>query len=72
MATLIYLIKDNKVGKNVQAIWQHMTNSDKGLDNVYDISHLKIKVAPPNGTEAFISKIENLKLPNGLVLFDVL
>ncbi|GJX61819.1 ribonuclease H-like domain-containing protein [Tanacetum coccineum] len=44
---------------------QHMPNSDKELDNVYDISHLKIKVAHPNGTKAFISKIENLKLPNG-------
>ncbi|GJY16104.1 hypothetical protein Tco_0386526 [Tanacetum coccineum] len=51
---------------------QHMTNGDKELDNVYDISHLKIKVAHPNGTEAFISNIGNLKLPNGLVLFDVL
>ncbi|GJQ94182.1 ribonuclease H-like domain-containing protein [Tanacetum coccineum] len=50
-ATLISLIKDNKVGKNMQA---NMT------------------VRHPNGTEAFISKIGNLKLPNGLVLFDVL
>ncbi|GKE17828.1 ribonuclease H-like domain-containing protein [Tanacetum coccineum] len=49
-----------------------MTNSDKELDNVYDISHLKIKVAHLNGTEAFISNIGNLKLPNGLVMFDVL
>ncbi|GJX25295.1 putative RNA-directed DNA polymerase [Tanacetum coccineum] len=51
---------------------QHMTNNDKELDNVHDISHLKIKVAHPNGTEAFISKIGNLRLPNGLTLFDVL
>ncbi|GJW22373.1 hypothetical protein Tco_0032995 [Tanacetum coccineum] len=113
IATLISFIKDNKVGKNVQANMtctymnnstvfnenfnrffcsnvniqskvivngkiidsraiQHMTNSDRELDNVYDISHLKIKVGHPNGTEAFISKIRNLKLPNGLVLFDVL
>ncbi|GJX45101.1 ribonuclease H-like domain-containing protein [Tanacetum coccineum] len=86
IAALISLIKDNKVGKNVQANMivivnrkiidsganQHMTNTDIELDNVYDISHLKIKVGHPNGTEAFISKIGNLKLPNGLVLFDVL
>ncbi|GJW23287.1 ribonuclease H-like domain-containing protein [Tanacetum coccineum] len=86
MATLISLIKDNKVKKSVQANMavivngkiidyganQHMTNNDKELDNVYDISHLKIKVAHPNRTEAFIFKIGNLKLPNGLVLFDVL
>ncbi|GJV98257.1 hypothetical protein Tco_1553509 [Tanacetum coccineum] len=51
---------------------QPMTNTDMELDNVYDISYLKLKVGHPNGTEAFISKIENLKLPNGLVLFDVL
>ncbi|GJW16369.1 ribonuclease H-like domain-containing protein [Tanacetum coccineum] len=38
---------------------QHMTDSDKGLYNVHDISHLKIKVAHPNGTETFISKIDN-------------
>nr|GEU58228.1 ribonuclease H-like domain-containing protein [Tanacetum cinerariifolium] len=51
---------------------QHMTNSDKELDNVYDISHLKIKVTHSNGTEAFISNIRNLKLLNGLVQCDVL
>ncbi|GKD98717.1 hypothetical protein Tco_1382614 [Tanacetum coccineum] len=39
---------------------------------MFDISHLKIKVGHPNGTEAFISKIGNLKLSNGLVLYDVL
>nr|GEW59334.1 hypothetical protein [Tanacetum cinerariifolium] len=76
IATLISLIKDNKVGKNVQANMteanQHMTITDIELDNVYDISHLKIKVRHPNRTEAFVSKIGNLKLPNGLVLFDVL
>nr|GEV43230.1 hypothetical protein [Tanacetum cinerariifolium] len=51
---------------------QHMTNNDKELDNVHDISHLKIKVSHPNGTEAIISKIGNLMLPNGLTLVDVL
>ncbi|GKC68221.1 ribonuclease H-like domain-containing protein [Tanacetum coccineum] len=76
MATLISLIKDNKIGKNMQANMsgtnQHMTYTDKELDNVLDISHLKIKVGHPNGTEAFISKIGNLKLSNGLVLYDVM
>ncbi|GJW49543.1 ribonuclease H-like domain-containing protein [Tanacetum coccineum] len=47
MATLISLIKDKKVGKNVQANMagedQHMNYTDKELDNVLDISHLKIK-----------------------------
>ncbi|GKF83516.1 hypothetical protein Tco_0245172 [Tanacetum coccineum] len=76
MATLISLIKDNKIGKNVHANMaganQHMTYTDKELDNVLDISHLKIKVGHPNGTEAFISKIGNLKLSNGLTLYDVM
>ncbi|GJV33799.1 hypothetical protein Tco_1394199 [Tanacetum coccineum] len=61
MATLISLIKDNKIIKNVQVnmagATQHMTYTDKELDNVLDISNLKIKVGHPNGTQAFISKI---------------
>ncbi|GJX99108.1 hypothetical protein Tco_0356127, partial [Tanacetum coccineum] len=73
MATLLCLIKDNKIRKNVQANMaganQHMTYTAKGLDNVVDISHLKIKVGHPNRTEAFISKIGNLKLSNGLTLY---
>ncbi|GJS09239.1 ribonuclease H-like domain-containing protein [Tanacetum coccineum] len=51
---------------------QHMTHTDKELDNVHDISHFRIKVGHPNGTEAFISKTGNLRLSNGLVLYDVL
>ncbi|GJU10583.1 ribonuclease H-like domain-containing protein, partial [Tanacetum coccineum] len=77
LSTLITLIKDNSVsGKSVQANMaganQHMTDSDKGLYNVHDISHLKIKVGHPNGTETFISKIGTLKLKNGLILYDML
>nr|GEV04290.1 ribonuclease H-like domain-containing protein [Tanacetum cinerariifolium] len=113
IATLLSLIKDNKIRKNMQAniagtysnqssifhknfhkfycsnanfkpklvnygkivdskANQHMTYTDKGLDNVIDISHLKIKVGNPNRTEAFISKIGNLKLSNGLTLYDVM
>nr|GEZ02009.1 ribonuclease H-like domain-containing protein [Tanacetum cinerariifolium] len=63
MSTLISFIK----GAN-----QRMTYTDKELDNVYDISHLRIKVGHPYGTEAFISMIENLRLSNDLVLYDVL
>ncbi|GJS62430.1 hypothetical protein Tco_0657214 [Tanacetum coccineum] len=40
---------------------QHMTYTDKELDNVFDISHLRIKMGHPNGTKAYISKIENLR-----------
>ncbi|GKC34154.1 ribonuclease H-like domain-containing protein [Tanacetum coccineum] len=49
-----------------------MTYIDKELDNVINISHLKIKVGHPNGTEAYISKIRNLTLSNGLTLYDVM
>nr|GEZ08184.1 ribonuclease H-like domain-containing protein [Tanacetum cinerariifolium] len=49
MATLISLIKDNKVGKNTQANME----------------------GHPNRTEAYISKIGNLRLSNGLTLYDV-
>ncbi|GKE18449.1 ribonuclease H-like domain-containing protein [Tanacetum coccineum] len=76
MSTLISVIKDNKIGKNIQANMieenQHMTYLDNEFDNVLDISHLKIKFGHPNGTEAFISKIRNLRLYNGLILYDVL
>ncbi|GKD17079.1 ribonuclease H-like domain-containing protein [Tanacetum coccineum] len=83
METLISFIKDNKNEKNVQELVcngkiidsganQHMTYTDKELDNILDISHLKIKVGHPNETKAFISKIENLELSNGLILYDVL
>nr|GEV29805.1 ribonuclease H-like domain-containing protein [Tanacetum cinerariifolium] len=49
MATLISLIKDNKVRKNMQANME----------------------GHPNGTEAYISKNGNLRLSNGLTLYDV-
>ncbi|GKC90362.1 hypothetical protein Tco_1151011, partial [Tanacetum coccineum] len=76
IATLLSLIKDNKIRKNVQGNMaganQHMTYTDKDLDNVLYISYFKIKVGHPNGTEAFISKIGNLRLSNGLTLYDVM
>ncbi|GJV18940.1 putative RNA-directed DNA polymerase [Tanacetum coccineum] len=51
---------------------QHITFTAKFLTNVIDISHLKIKVTHPNGTEAFITKIGNMPLTDYLTLFDVL
>ncbi|GJS70233.1 hypothetical protein Tco_0703074 [Tanacetum coccineum] len=59
-------------GKKKSGANQDMTYTDKELDNVLDISHLKIKVGHPNRIEAFISKIGNLKLSNGLILYDVM
>ncbi|GJS43065.1 ribonuclease H-like domain-containing protein [Tanacetum coccineum] len=49
-----------------------MTYTDKELDNVLDISYLKIKVGHSNRTAAYISKIGNLILSNGLPLYDVM
>ncbi|GKE49079.1 ribonuclease H-like domain-containing protein, partial [Tanacetum coccineum] len=76
IATLISLIKDNKARKNVQANMaganQHITYIDKELDNVLDISHFRFKVGHPNGTKAYISKIRNLRLSDGLTLYDVM
>ncbi|GJT87072.1 ribonuclease H-like domain-containing protein [Tanacetum coccineum] len=76
IATLLSFTKENKIGKNVQANMaganQHMAYNDKDLDNVLDIYHLKIKVGHPNRTKAFISNIENLRLSNGLTLYDVM
>ncbi|GKE44390.1 hypothetical protein Tco_1471674 [Tanacetum coccineum] len=74
MATLISLTKDNSIngiglitdlGAN-----QHMT--DKFLVKVTDVTHLKINISHPNGTEAFITKIGNIPLTQYLTLYDVL
>ncbi|XP_071708051.1 uncharacterized protein [Rutidosis leptorrhynchoides] len=51
---------------------QHMTVSEKCLDNIIDVSNLNLKVIHPNGTEAKIRKIGNLKLSDQITLYDVL
>ncbi|GKC65572.1 ribonuclease H-like domain-containing protein, partial [Tanacetum coccineum] len=51
---------------------QYMTYTNKELDNVLDISHLRIKVGHHNGTEVYISKIRNPRLSNGFTLYDVM
>ncbi|GJZ14308.1 ribonuclease H-like domain-containing protein [Tanacetum coccineum] len=42
------------------------------LTDCLEITRMTSDVGHPNGTEAFISKIGNLRLSNGLVLYDVL
>nr|GFA92462.1 ribonuclease H-like domain-containing protein [Tanacetum cinerariifolium] len=60
LSTLISLIKDNTLTRNnVQA-------------NMAGTYFNNSKVSHPNGTEAIISKIGNLRLHNGLTLVDVL
>ncbi|XP_071687657.1 uncharacterized protein [Rutidosis leptorrhynchoides] len=51
---------------------QHMTFSEKGLFNLVNISDLKLTVGHPNGTQALIKSIGNLKINNHITLFDVL
>ncbi|XP_071738952.1 uncharacterized protein [Rutidosis leptorrhynchoides] len=51
---------------------QHMTSSNIGLNNVVDISQLNLTVGHPNGTQAKVIKVGNLKLSNNVILFDVL
>ncbi|XP_071704702.1 uncharacterized protein [Rutidosis leptorrhynchoides] len=49
-----------------------MTFSEKGLFNLVNISDLKLTVEHPNGTQALIKSIGNLKINNHITLFDVL
>ncbi|GKF17729.1 hypothetical protein Tco_0062647, partial [Tanacetum coccineum] len=50
---------------------QHMTVSIKNLINVIDILNLGLTVGHPNGTQALITKIEDLKVNNDITLYDV-
>nr|GEU46957.1 ribonuclease H-like domain-containing protein [Tanacetum cinerariifolium] len=50
----------------------HLSYTDKFLVSVIDISKLRIKVSHPNGTEALITKVENMLLTKYLTLYDVL
>ncbi|GJV60004.1 ribonuclease H-like domain-containing protein, partial [Tanacetum coccineum] len=51
---------------------QHMTVSAKNLVNVIDISNLGLTVGYPNGIQALITKIGDLKINNNITLYDVL
>ncbi|GJU46605.1 ribonuclease H-like domain-containing protein [Tanacetum coccineum] len=51
---------------------QHMTVSVKVLVNVVDIPNLGLSFGHPNGTQALITKIGDLKIYNDITLYDVL
>lgn len=51
---------------------QHMTLSEKSLENVVDVTDLNLKVGHPNVTEARINRIGILKLCNEIILINVL
>ncbi|GJZ99712.1 putative RNA-directed DNA polymerase [Tanacetum coccineum] len=71
--------KTNFVVGNISLGWivdsganQHITVSAKFLINVVDISNLGLTVGHPNGTQALITKIGDLKLNDNITLYDVL
>ncbi|XP_071728992.1 uncharacterized protein [Rutidosis leptorrhynchoides] len=76
MMKLLILINDSPDTVNTQSNMaganQHMTFSEKGLFNLVNISYLKLTVGHPNGTQALIKSIGNLKINNHITLFDVL
>nr|GEW57678.1 ribonuclease H-like domain-containing protein [Tanacetum cinerariifolium] len=49
-----------------------MTVSAKFLINVVDISNLGLTIGHPNGTQALITKIDDLKINNDITVYDVL
>ncbi|GJY17050.1 ribonuclease H-like domain-containing protein [Tanacetum coccineum] len=51
---------------------QHMTNSTKDMIDLVDVSDLKIIVGHPNGTLVKITHVENIRLNNDVILFNVL
>nr|XP_043615735.1 uncharacterized protein LOC122587627 [Erigeron canadensis] len=51
---------------------QHMTNSERNMFDVVDVSDLGLTVGHPNGTQAKVVKIGNLKLTRNIILYGVL
>ncbi|GJS53378.1 hypothetical protein Tco_0626740 [Tanacetum coccineum] len=75
LSRLMNLLNDNGVSfanANMAGANQHMTVSAKFLVNVVDISNLGLTVGHPNGTQALITKIGDLKINNDITLYDVL
>ncbi|KAI3520153.1 hypothetical protein L1887_09386 [Cichorium endivia] len=79
--TFVNTNKTNTVVHNVcsQRKWiidsgatQHMTASSSNLENLIDVSDLKMQVDHPNGTFAKISKIGSLRISPSVLLSDVL
>nr|GEZ38417.1 ribonuclease H-like domain-containing protein [Tanacetum cinerariifolium] len=73
LTRLMNLLNDNGISSIVDSgANQHMTVSAKFLVNVIDISNLGLTVGHPNSTQAFITKIGDLKLNDNITLYDVL
>ncbi|GJR05694.1 ribonuclease H-like domain-containing protein [Tanacetum coccineum] len=68
LARLMNLLNEN----GVSTTNANMAASAKFLTNVVDISNLGLTVGHPNGTQALITKIGDLKINNEVTLYDVL
>ncbi|GJV18406.1 hypothetical protein Tco_1367426 [Tanacetum coccineum] len=68
LARIMSLLNDNRV----LTTNANMAVSAKFLINVVDISNLSLTVGHPNGTQALITKIGDLKINNDITLYDVL
>ncbi|GKC33455.1 ribonuclease H-like domain-containing protein [Tanacetum coccineum] len=74
LSRLMGCLNDNDVSyanANIAAN-QHMIISTKKLINVMDISNLGLTVGHPNGTQALITEIGDLKINNDITLYGVL
>nr|GEW18547.1 putative ribonuclease H-like domain-containing protein [Tanacetum cinerariifolium] len=75
LTRLMNLLNDNGVSyanANMSGANQHMTVFAKFLINVVDISNLGLVVGHPNGMQALITQIRDLKLNDNITLYDVL
>ncbi|GKC31215.1 putative RNA-directed DNA polymerase, partial [Tanacetum coccineum] len=68
LARLMNLLNEN----GVSTANANMAASAKFLTNVVDVSNLGLTVGHPNGTQALITKIGDLKINNEVTLYDVL
>ncbi|GKE13279.1 ribonuclease H-like domain-containing protein, partial [Tanacetum coccineum] len=67
LARLMNLLNEN----GVSTTNANMAASAKNLTNVVDVSNLGLTVGHPNGTQALITKIRDLKINNEVTLYDV-
>ncbi|GJT57055.1 ribonuclease H-like domain-containing protein [Tanacetum coccineum] len=68
-----FLVKTITLGEIIDSgANQHLTTSTISMLNVVDISNLNITVGHPNGTVATISHVEDLRISNNVILYDVL
>ncbi|GJU77049.1 hypothetical protein Tco_1274119 [Tanacetum coccineum] len=75
MLKLMSLLNEKPIptaNANMAGANQHMTVSANFLINVVDVSNLRLTVGHPNGTQALIIKIGDLKINDHITLYNVL